>query len=118
MEKAHPRDAERQSNEGGIAVLAEHRRAAAYPVAIHEPDLGFVRGTVVPEDVGFAIPVKVAHPNDAERQSDKGGIAILTEHRRAAAYPVAIHEPDLGFDRGTVVPEDVGFAIPVNVAHP
>ena len=36
MEKAHPRDAERQSNEGGIAVLAEHRRAAAYPVAIHE----------------------------------------------------------------------------------
>ena len=92
--------------EGGLTVLAKHRRAATYPVAVHEPDLGFVRGTVVPKDVGFPIPVEIAHPNDAERWSNEGGIAVFAEHCRAATYPVVVHEPDLGFACRTVVPQN------------
>jgi hypothetical protein len=34
--------------------------------------------------------MKKPHPNDAERQSDKGGVAVLTEHRRAVVKPIVI----------------------------
>src|SRR5690349_22971483 len=56
-----------------------------------------------------------AYSNDAEWRSDKGGSAVLVEHRRTATQFLAVHKPDLGFARRTVVPQDVPVDLSLDI---
>ena len=104
-------DAEGRSDQGGLAVLSQHRRPAGNAASVHEPNLSFVGGGVVPEDIGLAVPIEVARPDDAEGRSDEGGFAVLSQHRRPAGHAViavrTVHEPDLSFVGRAVVPQEI-----------
>src|SRR5882672_6251384 len=93
-----------------IRFRSEHR-AARNRGAIHEPDYVLAGGAVAPQDVGLAVPVEVADPRDAPVE-----IRYRGEVGGAARNRGAVHEPDRVRAGCVVVPQDVGLAVPIEVA--
>src|SRR2546425_12008710 len=71
-------NAPRQPNERRPAiVLPIHRRSSGYLFGIHIPDLRLATRGVMPDDILLAVIVHVAGRDDAPRQTDENGGAIL-----------------------------------------
>src|SRR5882672_2957972 len=105
VEVAVPRDAPVE-----IRYRSEVGSAARNRGAVHEPDRVRAGCVVVPQDVGLAIPVKVADPYDAPVE-----VPYRTDNMPAQNRS-AVHEPDRDLAGGAVAPQDVGLAVPIEVA--
>src|SRR5258708_8294581 len=112
----------------GLAVLVEVAAPCNAPVevgpcaedrlaqnrgAVHDPDRDPAGHAVAPQDVGLAVPVEVAEPRNAPVE-----IRYRGEVGGAARNRGAVHEPDRVRAGRAVMPQDVGLAIPVEVAAP
>src|SRR5215213_5678330 len=80
----HADDLEGQPHKGRVAVLADHGGSADELVAVHAPDLGLAGVAVVPNDVGLAVTVQIAHPDDLEGEADEGRLSVFAQHGGSA----------------------------------
>jgi len=84
---------------------------ARNPGPVHEPDVNFPTGVVLPEDIGFAIVIEIANahnvPTGRRRHRSRASLA-------RDGQPV--HQPDVDFAGGTVLPQNIGFAIAIEIA--
>src|ERR1019366_5159878 len=87
----------------------ENRSATSHAVEVHEPDLSFIGGAVVPNDIRVAGRIKVAVADDGPRGPDNGGLAVLAQHRSPPDYAVAVPEPELYFVGLAVVPKNFAW---------
>src|SRR5215469_12815850 len=110
-------NAEWWSDEGRAAILAKDCRAATQSIYSHKPDLGFTCRTVMPKNIGFFVPIKIANSHNAEWRTNKGRIAVLAKDRCTVSQLVAGHKPDLDFACGTVMPKNIGFLVPIKIAN-
>src|SRR5438552_16228874 len=76
--------------------------------AIHQPDNALPSRAVLPENVRFTVPVKVARTSDAPRCGHRSQIDGGLMRR-------AIHEPDNALPGRSVLPKNLLFAVPVKI---
>src|SRR5882672_3732176 len=79
--------------------------------AVHEPDRDLAGGAVAPQDVGLAVSIEVADSRDAPVE-----IRYRSEVGSATRNRGAVHEPDRVRAGRVVMPQDVGLAVPVEIA--
>ena len=118
VSSSNPDNGKRRPNEDFIAMFVDHGGASADAGAVHEPDLGFVGLTLVPDDVGLPVTVEIASPDNRKRRPNEDFIAMFVDHGGASADAGDVHEPDLGFVGLTLVPNDVGLLVTVEIANP
>ena len=105
-----------RSNKGTAAVQDVDRGSAFDGLASHEPDLCLTGCFVMPQDIREAIAVEITATGDVERQADERGAGIvLPIHRCSAGYAIGIHIPDLRLATRSVVPDDIGSTVHVDV---
>ena len=85
----------------------------------HVPDLRFAGQLVVPEQVGLAVAIEIVDAGDAPRRTHQVSAAIaIGIDRSSADARGSTHVPYLRFAGRSVVPDEVGFTVAVEVlAH-
>lgn len=81
----------------------------------HLPNLGQARLPVVPQNVRIAVVIEVADPRDAPTRAI-GNFEGRLKTRKIRPL-CATHIPDLRGPTGTIVPQDVRIAVPIEVTH-
>ena len=109
-------NAPRRANKGSRTVFVEHGRPPRDAFATHEPELGLVGRTVVPDNIGVSGAIQVAGSDGAPRRADQCSGAIFVNHRRATCNALAAHEPDLSLVARAVVPDDLGASGGIHAA--
>ena len=81
--------------------------------AVHQINVVFPGARVSPQDIGLAIPVKVPHPRHLPV-----GVGHRPEVALGALDRQTIHRIEIVLPRSRVPPQDVGFAVAIEVPHP